>query len=779
MSKTGIYDFFSINKYYCYESTTFEKNKLIAQYELDSILINESSGIDTITTSNNLKPYLIDHMNPSTLDYNEKDFIYDEANIQSIKDMGYKKNRVAYSWNMFNCLLNMNKLLTPTSIANLSIDLENYFNYQKGVIQDKSISKEDCIVIPVYDNLNVDAQELILSKFKDRNKTNLLWRSVAACLGIQDKYSKYNLKDNDEIIIIDRHGKTILFTKITLVYEKNENRLIPSHKSFKDSYNNNNIDYYQTKIINSYKTIIRDYWEALYYPQKKVFPILINDKWELSNNTKPEQFSMLNEIPFSDISNVKMILILDKSIKNTFSNIPVHYAENNIIAKGSAIFSQLKSEGMIPYFDHCDGLHMVYQKDNNGYRTIEYTTLIEENDRAEGGKIIQGKINDKFSIDKGNKFARFLIRIGTNDIKAQLKVLKQDFNENKLLTKWQLSLNPSMSPGQGRAQIIITCKSKKDNISEKEKPFHEVMLDWSKLQDSPDTIESLRKKLPKAFPPPINMVRSESKENINYILRNRIIHFISGKRKYIFDINNTKWPYKKENNIKRFQRTNYFGNEEGYRYPNLGEDTNIIIHNFLTKLAENSKVYLKTIAWTYQGRSQKYFNKIIDETLQDVSQQRLSPVQASLLVNLLEDSTEKDLILVFKACLKKFEQSYVKNNNWLRCIYQLLMYHEFVSSSEITDKECENMMNLLIRIYSHSNSSGEWVISNNCLRAILFLLKRRQVAPQFCKKDSNDGLYDKIKSLLPYDKYHKDYDLIKTIIGFLDGDGSLAGIPLD
>lgn len=107
------------------------------------------------------------------------------------------------------------------------------------------------------------------------------------------------------------------------------------------------------------------------------------------------------------------------------------------------------------------------------------------------------------------------------------------------------------------------------------------------------------------------------------------------------------------------------------------------------------------------------------------------------------------------------------------------MYHEFVSSQKITNEECIEMMNYLIKIYKNAYLEEKPIIKNNALRAMLFLLKRREAFPQFCQKGAEDGLYYQIKSLLPSNERDINYSLVKTIIGFLDGDGSITGIPLD
>lgn len=790
MIKTSIYDFFANGKYYYYEFDNLSKHHLKNEIILDNILINWPSQSNELKSNTNLKPYLIDHTNPSKLDYREIDFSLENANARYYKNATYDKQRFAYRWNIFNALSNLDnfKSYYKQSVKYLSQDLENYFNYQKGTIKEKNTIKEDQIVIPVFDNISVESQELLLSKFKNRNKTNLLWRSISSYLGLQNEINQYNLKENDEIVVVDRHKNNLLFTKLSLVFNETEKRLIPAHKRFKDSYNIVNKEYYQYLISRSIESTFNSYNETLYYPLEGKFPEFKNGNWGLTEiNKVPKKLTFQNS-NFNFSNKIKLLIILDKNVFYQSTSVPVIYGENNTVAKGASAFSQLKSEGKIPYYDHCEALHIVYQKGNEGMNTVEYFTLIEENDRAEGGKIIQGKINNDLSIDKGSNYAQFLFRIGNKDDNAPLKANKQYFNIDELLNKWQLSLNPSMSPGQGRTQITISCKNNINSGSKSDKPFEPVELDWNNLEDSKYTVAILRDEIPKAFPPPINMVNSFSTDYVSTGLRESIIRFNNGQKVWRFEINKTKWPHQYENTIERFQRTNFFGNEEGHRLPNIGPNSKEILHEFLTNLANDSSNNLRTIAWTYQGRSQKYFSKIIDQTLNNVSNLDLKNEEASLLANLLEDEPNDDLVIVFKACLKKFRRSNNGFNNWLRFLYQILMYHEFISSDKISNEECITMMDYLIDIYIEADKNGQPIISNNALRSILFLLKRRKVFPQFCKKDASDGLYYKISALLPEEKpispfryihSNPNYALIKTIIDFLDGSGKLEGIPLD
>ena len=786
MIRTAVYDFFGSNKYYFYESSDDGLPSLKNQLDFDSIMVN-------IPLSNNLKPYLIDHNNPNTEDFKKEYFNINYANLKysnnpSVKGIEqYFSSTISYRWNIFNALSHYNNL-TKSSKKNLAEDLENYLNYQKGIIKERFNNIETNIVIPVHDDLTVEAQELLLSKFKDRDKTTLLWKSVAAYLATRDKVLKYNLQDNDKIVIIDRAESKCIHTQLTLVKEKDEKHLIPMHKSYSDPYGNINDNYYEDTefLYDSHK--IKTYVQALHHPNTGKFPSEgYLGEWTIKDVKEKNKMVHLNHYNSED----KLIILIDNNLSiDTFSqNHNIIKLPETLVSRGAFAFIKIKKEGKIPYFDHCDGLHMVYQKTENGRTSLEYSTLIDENDRAEGGKIIEGAVNDDLFIAKNSNLVDFLLRIGTKDRSGKLKELKQTFDIESLKHKCPISIKPYMTPGQGRAKVVITCEKYGNIYGIEEKPFDQVLLDWKKLEDSNETVESMEAKLPKSFPPPMALVKTRFNREPLIIKQENIkgsfINYIRYGKIAGLDLNETRWPNKDKNTVERFQRTNIFGNEENYRIPYLGPDTEDILTQFFNKLADNcfkgkipNESILLIIAWTYQGKSQGYFNPIIDYVINEIKHMRLTQAESSLLVNLLEDNKDDDdLIIVFKSCLRKFKSSKQRVNQWMRCLYQLLMYHEFISSPKITNEECIDMMEQLIIIYKDSYEKGKANNSNYALRSMLFLLKRRIVFPEFCKEGADDGLFYKIINLKTQNT--KDAGLLKTIIEFLKNNGSLSGIPLN
>jgi len=278
------------------------------------------------------------------------------------------------------------------------------------------------------------------------------------------------------------------------------------------------------------------------------------------------------------------------------------------------------------------------------------------------------------------------------------------------------------------------------------------------------------------------MPKVRANSNYDVSTYEEIEHYIKGFLWSIPNINKSKWPNRGCKGVERFQRTNFFGNEDGFRFPFANAWKNELLESFLKKLASDYLKYktdkdkigsiITTIAWTYQGKSQDYFNNIIKEILYDVEKGKTNAQKLTLCINLLE--SDENLIRVFRACLNKLAYSFANVSNWMRCLYQILMYNEFICSQKISLRECAKMMNSLCYCYSFNKDKP--VVSDYILRSILFLLKRRKVDPLFCRKESEDGLYQRIVGL---DTSGKNKESHNNIIKFLDGEGTLKGIPID
>ncbi len=771
MFRVGVYDIFGKSKYNYFEE--INKTEMVEKrtIRLREVLVNK-------TVVKNAKPYLIDFKNPNRQDFKWSKY----KSIQASNRVGIVQNDIVFFHELLEKLIKYEKQYSSRiGFTNEYIgqNLENYFSYQKCIIKEKTKITEDEIIIPVVDNLSVDSQELLLNKFGNRNSTTLLWRSVAACIGDEEYINSLDLKDGDDILVVDTYKNKILFSKITL--KEFEGRLIPSHKSFYDSFGSINKEYYQEfsneNLLYNYKdNELQQYLDLVYGHSKKIVPIKVNGKWELKR-VEPKRNVDVETYPSDQIlDNAKLILILDSRIniweRNSYKNPVIRYCKSDTISKGCSRFSIRTKNEIICYYDQCDGMHIVVQKQSKGNIDIDYVTLIKGTDSAIGGQVIHGEVNEDLAIKKGENMAEFLLRIGSDDRDGKLKSLIQIFSDENLDQSCNLRLEPSMKPGQGRARVLITCIT---NL--KRKPFDQVSLDWDRLNDTDKTVNSIQADIPKAYPPPVALV--ESNKNIGASVYFGIKDFINhNQRKINWELNKTKWPNKDKKGVERFQRTNLFGNKENFRLPSVNREERELIIEFLeilkTRYEENPKQDIfKLIAWTYQGKSQGYFNDIIEDNLESVkSGNNIDAVQASFFANILED--EEDLIIVFRAVIRRLKKSYSGITNWLRCLYQILMYFEFISSKNISDGESYEMIELLcgaaINNTEHKNTY------NYILRSILFMLKRRRVDPNFCKKDNDYFHYQLIVDLPKTNKTNNA--LHKVIKEFLDENGTLEGIPL-
>ncbi len=760
MFRVGIYDLFGTKRYSLCDFDEENNYKILNSYTvpLNTILINEK-------INSNSKPYLLDNKYVD-IDYNSFNLLLENNKLN-------------------NNIVSLDKMLLSLILKNLDLqlgdNLKDYFEYQKGllrkifidkgIINHKSRKLEDEVVIPVFDNLNEEKQELLLSKFGNRTNTSLLWRSIAACLGAESLFEKYNIRDKDSILIVDSVNKAIIVTKLDM--SENDDRLIPCHKSYLDSYDKFNKDYYQKYENTNYiKFSSKEKYEDNYKKTniKKIPYKNSKGLWELTEikNLDTQKYSI--SIPVQN--KVKLILVVCENVEIKYNKNIVKYCDLNTIKKGSLVYAKRIKNGEIAYYDQCDGLHIVSQNKKNEYDAdLHYSTLIEGNDKAPGGKEIIGKINKDLFIKKGDNSFKFFIRMGNKDTNGELKVLEQIFGEDGLTEKCNLILKPRMKPGQGRAIIDIECDTYQEI-----KPFEKVKLDWSKLSDSNNTIDSMMASRPLSFPPPMGRVKANN--GLTTKVRYDIIKYLNGWGPP--ELNRPKWPNRDSKTTDRFQRVNIFGNEPNYRLPSSLGENGKIVKDFLIKLntdyleTKNSS-FLKAIAWTYQGKSQGYFNQIIDYMLSIINKNIMGAIEASFYTNMIEDNS--DLIKVYKACYNKISHNYDGITNYLRCLYQILMNYEFIYLKSISNKDCILLMKHLSNIYI--NKIDNPMTSKYALLSILFLLKRRQVYPGFCRKDNGDDLYEHVIESLNTRSTSENEKLSEIIKEFIDGKGSIEGIPLE
>ncbi len=440
--------------------------------------------------------------------------------------------------------------------------------------------------------------------------------------------------------------------------------------------------------------------------------------------------------------------------------------------------------------------------------------MIKANPYLPGGIVTKGVEIDDLCILKGSKNAQFNFHLGDiNNNNAQLRHYIQEFPiEEPLDENRSLLLSASVIPGQGYAEVLI-----EDNNTEK--LFPPIELDWKHMNPAFENGEKvtkayLEKHLERSFPPDVPPVISKyAVESASASLSSQLYDLVNLDLGCGMFYNQSTWPYINDKNkgIERFVRQNVFGSyskQKGHEYsfPKVSKITGQDYINAFNEIAEiyngdkpikligaffmgDDDQIVRFLAWSYlrydlDGKLLPQLTKATNKVIKHLELKAgfACPASyASYLANMIVTQEEfEKVFLVFYRALKNKDGGVA---NWCRAMYQILMYTPFIYSESDTIAEyAVPCMQELVKHLRNESHKGKWKAVDNILRAMLYLLKRRVIDKSFCKKDNPDGLYKMVKDALfeaemgilgvPFLQ-----DTIETIIKYMDGAGTLDGIP--
>lgn len=660
-------------------------------------------------------------------------------------------------------------------------------------------------ILLVPDALPLESQQRLLACF-GRNKTRLLWHSIAVSLGNEEYLGKCD--DEAKVAIVDEFSNIGLFTsKIGIKFE--DGRAIPCHKIYKraDGKISSWFLARQEEEIHRalFSNVKYDRLKAAYglYKESDYVDIDRFSGLPVKRNVgKPSPFKPIK------IQNAALVISSERStvygLTKRENVIKCNIAESGFT--GALKFFEYVRNGQIPYYDECESFSVICQ---NKKEEIEYFELIKANAYLPGGTVTKGEEIGNLCILKGSKNAQFKFHLGdVRDSNAQLRQYTQEFPIEKPLEEDRaLLLSPSVIPGQGFAQVII-----EDN--NQDKLFPPIELDWNHMELALDngvmvTKAYLEKHLERSFPPDVPPVRSRYiKESADSLESDFHRLFKQGPSDEVF-YRRSRWPYiaDKDVGVEKFTRENTFGHytkkyKHAYAFPVKGlsisgqeflDEFEDLAKKFVESKGNNSS-YVTWLAWCYQrydlqGELLPWMKKATDLIIRSIDNSPKYPLKAqtaSYIANMI--ATEKEFERVF--CVFDRMLLFKKEgiNNWCRAIYQMLMYTPYIyaDNKKIANAAVSVMSNLTMALkYATMPFSPSRVYMT--LRVVLYMLRRRICEKNFCKKDSSDGLYDKVVDALDCVKSNLRFcpsykagfidDIIRSIRQFLDGKGVLDGIP--
>lgn len=657
-------------------------------------------------------------------------------------------------------------------------------HFFEALSQESYFGQADRNIILIPDNFSPNTQEYILRNCRlSREKTYLLWRSVATAIGYRKRLQDAKVKNGEEIAIIDIQACETQVSILTML--EHEGKLIPQRRAYKsksDAYpyhqgEESSITYTNASGKRS------DFYNSTFYG-KEGDCVVWNDmhrRFEVQS-FKPDDGPTLI-IPYYCIRSVQEKTCCIQ-IGGSSSAPPYHQKllldrDNKHMLYGAAKFGVLAHTNKILYFDHCEGLYLVVLKRKK--QLLEAMELIKENLRSPGGKEIIGTINKETGIAENQKETEFYLLTGSCDDKSNIPLREyiHTFPVGEKHPYARLELHPTFNPGQGIAQVRV-----KSPILD-----NEVWLDLLKMTQTAKTIATLQDDVKLQWPiaSPGVIAQSRLWENVKPDVERYIKTGPWPKIGELFA--RSYYPFIQESGLKRLERWNVFGSCENRKLPT---DRYFDFPAFFQKLADDyqrNHTYknniLGLISWTYHTDSNVFQQVKLDcldyisnpdSNISGLDKKRVFTACANLF------ATESELHSFFYAFEKQLYSNTTTIYDWLRAMYQLLINHPEMLE-HISDEHCKKCMNGLGRILD-SRPNNRNIISAT-LKCMIYLLTRRAYSDTFLQNIRETSLIKfKLERLrITWDvpllsKASGILNLIDALTSFIDGQGSILGIPV-
>lgn len=683
-------------------------------------------------------------------------------------------------------------------------------------------------ILLISDDLDVSGQERLLRDCgMPRDGTLLLWRSVAICLGAEERLAKFDLQDGARVAVVDvdAFGRV---SAVVLEMKSDRGRLVPSRSSFR--FHRERFPIWKTFGRNEL-ALMDDFnlgdgadWNI---QEKKDYDKQF-DFWlhtwrngrcgEETRRLVPDGGGGWTFREFGDLSyryeNEDMLrkLIRDSDCIVASGNVRIPFLEGNAAArliredggdsfalKGAARFAVRRANGLPTYFDEVEPLCLVVQDQEE--RRIEKKDLLNGKDRMRGGERIECDVNTDFWVEKGSGDIEFYVGL---DMERTTRLKKLALNFGRTAENRQpLKLQPIIIPGQGFAKVVVDgAPLLRDSVE----------LDFLSMTETAETVETLEKKLPRDYPLDSPQVEASGdlyeayckKEltpffakiaggGVDAFLHRRSLPMPDGQ---IFARQRKNPKALGKVGVEALMRINVFGLQEFPSHPDKVLPNKRMWHCFFEFIAEKYKraaagsndrnACIRIAAWTYRcGR--KEFEKIIRDVLKKVKQAVDDPTikfqsqEFSVCANMLDS---KEQAVFFHAFLDYAENRMQAANaartnltnvdRWVRALMWILMYsNDFLN--EIPSNRCKACMKVMLNIWRfHIRDGKSRQYVNQVVGCMLFLLRRRKFDRSFLKAG---GLYDSIMACSNQPRFLNSSSLAEEFFKHMEGKGSL-NIPV-
>jgi hypothetical protein len=613
-----------------------------------------------------------------------------------------------------------------------------------------------------------------------RNRVFLLWRSVAAVISCIDKLKAASEGEMITVIDIQQSG-LVGMSKLTLACEENGGKLIPQRKS----YVRHKRCYSQVLLESSGRVSKRNAFLTGEVPKYTLYSTDLIKLKDFSRDSKHVVF----------VDNVNLLP----------DNIPSGWVVSSgaLLEHGTRRFISLRNKGKIAYYDELEALSLIVQTRDE---QIEGRTLVEANEKSPGGlELPPQSLPQAATLKKHSDYVDLVLCMGDLTPDAPIKIKRHVFSKS-LEEDHVIDLVSRVTPGQGMALVTVMSDFLREPIL---LDFLEGMTDKGKGGRAL-TIATLEDEMERSFPPDSPDVVADYglwaniREDVERYMNDEIPPNKTwfARASWLYP-NNSELP-KGSTPLERLRRKNVFGNDPGHRLPEMDQESTLweiqnssfYFDDLFSKLATdyesgayNQDEIARLIAWTYQTdypafkRIRKNIVKKVLDYAKGKSEDAPLLQEMTLCANLCTSSSEwSDCLNAIMCRLKNYDNN-VSRDFYL--LYNLLQFHPSIlrdAQSKITDLRLDESCWLLVQHFPYWYEQYRYRRTTipYILKSLLYFLRCRRFDDKvFLTRENDPDHYRIISAMLKNQVYESHEDLRRLVIEYLNGKGTIDGLPMD
>lgn len=473
---------------------------------------------------------------------------------------------------------------------------------------------------------------------------------------------------------------------------------------------------------------------------------------------------------------------------------------HDILVNGAMCYVEARDRGKVCYFDELDPLWLVVQ---NRAEEVEFKPLIEHDECHPGGEEYIGKRINGGRLQMSSRKVSLNLLWGRKSDTAKLKQIEKEFDE-ELKHGCDIDFEAKVTPGQGLATIMFLAEF----IEEPR------LIELQNMKESGLTKAKIEREMKRHFPPVMPYVEASEAiwngmpskhwrtvaESVEAYLSSGDIpppDTFAQAQPYWGLVDPTKTGCRKfgvsrffdeftMSPVDKLKRENVFGNSPAHRTPkNVDVDWDSLFKQLAQDYKNNENV-LRLIAWSYQYDAQCF--EFMREAFYDRYVKWSGDLETMEITFCANNFPPNDIRVegILGEVLFRISEGRYKQEE-LRLAYNLMQFHPEAMSGQ-SSAVCEKAMRRLAYDYNHYPfwKNGVWVKGSSTkaagyyLMCMLFILHRRRFDATFLQRTEMWTPSGFLGKCLPtHTERLQTHERTRVaFIQYVCGHGTIDGIPL-